>query len=542
MNSYLEQQYANVSAFSTQLTGTFNSLFIHPDNAFSSAASKLQVTRFVLQEMVHMWFGAYVGPAHWSEIWLKEGFAEFISSYILYGRLFPEWKTRDHFYITSTLTALRDGCFKSSFEAASRNQERETVQMNKITSNKTAALLQMTYAKLGDAAFFQSVHKFLDRPHSIGTSQELWEAFGSDTKTSLESWISQPGFPAIVVGENELKQVRFCANESVHEQPATNWKIHLNSDITMHESTIPKTDVDFGTGLFRILHRPEDWLKVDALSPIAKASRISDAFAFAQTGDLPTTTALDVLRACSTSRDVVVWDVITQVLYDLTKWTDVSKFCGRIVQALVDELGYDEHNGDFLKSSLQARVIALSTNAKVDKTLEELHKRWEPFYETDDESEIAVDMRASTFKAAVYKDGSSAWQIVKDVYLDVLDYAEKADALFGLCSSDDPEIIERAIGLLRYGQLDEPDVKDALCYLADNPAAKSKVWEYIRDQWHLLVRKQAGDDSLWPPLSEIVVKAFSNIDSREELDKLKAFAEEKKSSKKVSLANALWWT
>lgn len=69
--------------------------------------------------------------------------------------------------------------------------------------------------------------------------------------------------------------------------------------------------------------------------------------------------------------------------------------------------------------------------------------------------------------------------------MDTLDPSEKADALYALFG--EPSIASRAMDLLRYGRLDEPDVPIAVAHLARDHT--SELWSWIKDDWHSIHRK-----------------------------------------------------
>lgn len=61
--------------------------------------------QIVTHEMVHQWFGNLVTHRWWAYLWLKEGFAQFMQSFIV-DKLNPEWKVMNTFTTNDYMNAM----------------------------------------------------------------------------------------------------------------------------------------------------------------------------------------------------------------------------------------------------------------------------------------------------------------------------------------------------------------------------------------------------------------------------------------------------
>jgi cytosol alanyl aminopeptidase len=154
-------------------------------------------------ELAHQWFGNLVTPRWWDDLWLKEGFATFLSY-----RAADGWKTRGDF---DRLYRLNSAAGMEADSLASALPVRRSISTtgdidaayDAVAYNKSAALLGMYEGYMGEARFRSMLQQFLGG-HSYGTAsaQDFVDALssaaaGDALQGSFQDFWDQPGIPEI---------------------------------------------------------------------------------------------------------------------------------------------------------------------------------------------------------------------------------------------------------------------------------------------------------------------------------------------------------
>jgi aminopeptidase N len=144
-------------------------------------------------ELAHQWFGDYVTTANWANMWLNEGFAEFMPGQYWGRRLGRH--AMEEYYV-------------DEYEQFMRIDARRRMPLASLGSNniypKGALVLRMLQQHLGEERFWLGVRRYLtDHALDVATSDDLRQAFRAATGENLdwfwEQWVYRAGYPQLKV-------------------------------------------------------------------------------------------------------------------------------------------------------------------------------------------------------------------------------------------------------------------------------------------------------------------------------------------------------
>ena len=144
-------------------------------------------------ELSHQWFGDYVTTVNWANMWLNEGFAEFMPG--------QYWATR-------LGRAAEDDYYLDEYRQFRDIDARRRMPLAADGSNniypKGALVLRMLERYLGPERFWASVHRYLT-DHAFGNAttddlrQAVLAATGEDLSWFWDEWMYQAGYPEFTV-------------------------------------------------------------------------------------------------------------------------------------------------------------------------------------------------------------------------------------------------------------------------------------------------------------------------------------------------------
>ncbi len=140
-------------------------------------------------ELAHQWFGDYVTTTNWANMWLNEGFAEFMPGQYWEAKLGPR---------------LAQDYYLDEYHSYLGIDRRRRMPLASLGSNniypKGALVLLMLQRYLGADRFWAGVHRYLT-DHALGTAttddfrQAMLAATGENLDWFVDEWMYQAGHP-----------------------------------------------------------------------------------------------------------------------------------------------------------------------------------------------------------------------------------------------------------------------------------------------------------------------------------------------------------
>jgi len=137
----------------------------------------------ISHELAHQWFGDLVTCASWSDIWLNEGFASYLTGLcyerLLNGYWYPIWKRGE----LARVSALDSGSvFVPDTSTVSR------IFNSRLTYSKGAMILHQLRWEMGDSAFFKALRDYINDPSLRFSFSKTSDLIGYFNRSSGKSW------------------------------------------------------------------------------------------------------------------------------------------------------------------------------------------------------------------------------------------------------------------------------------------------------------------------------------------------------------------
>ena len=192
----------------------------------------------IAHELAHQWFGDKITCGTWKDIWLNEGFAEYLAGLVvenLNGATdFVNWKQGKVSNITSQTAGA---VYLTDAEAQNVNR----IFSSRLTYNKGSMVVHMLRWKMGDTAFYNGVRSYLADnnlafAYAITTDLQphLENAYGSSLQEFFNDWLYNQGYPSynITVTNWGAGQAKITVNQTQSHSSVSFFEMPL--EIRLH--------------------------------------------------------------------------------------------------------------------------------------------------------------------------------------------------------------------------------------------------------------------------------------------------------------------
>lgn len=177
-----------------------SSLFVDES---ATDSRKLGRAKLIAHETAHMWFGDLVTMDWFSDVWMKEVFANFMADKIV-NPTFPEINHSLNFFTSHYASAYSEDRTKGSnpIRQPLDNLKNAGTLYGRIIYNKAPIMMRQLETLVGEEPFREGIEEYMKRfAYSNATWSDLVTILNKKTATDLlqwsEVWVNQAGRPII---------------------------------------------------------------------------------------------------------------------------------------------------------------------------------------------------------------------------------------------------------------------------------------------------------------------------------------------------------
>src|SRR5215475_902143 len=529
------------------------------DSKDASHAARKRIAQVLAHEMAHQWFGDLVTMQWWDDIWLNEGFANWMETRPL-ASIRPDWNIPVDEAI-DTQGALAVDALKTThpIHAAVETPAQIDEAFDSITYEKGAAVLRMVENYLGPDVFRKGINAYI-QAHAYGnaTSEDFWTTMatvsGKPVDRILPSFINQPGAPLLDVSlqcinnraQLDISQQRFFLDPAAAPARSTErWQVPIcvktggagggcdliadnKQTLSLGSACVPWAFANVGAqGYYRTAYSAETLRGLtpriqEVLTPserlvldgdewaLVRAARHSAADYLRLVGGFATEHTNGVLSAVTDRLDTV-----DQYLTTPDTRPQFQQFVRTLFSPLFQEIGFtstavDSDERRALRATLIHTLgttgadtqVTMSARAALDRTL----AGGTPLDPTLARSIVRVAVRFGD--AALFDELAAASDRATSP-------DERYRYLGALTEFRDPALIDRALALSIAPSMRSQDTARYIAAFFSSESARSRAWAFVKEHWRELEPKVTifgGDTALVSSLGN-----FCDASSRDDI-------------------------
>ncbi len=513
-----------------------NALLI--DQTQSSITSKQRVAEIVAHELAHQWFGNLVTMQWWTNLWLNEGFATWMASYVL-DNLFPEWDIWTQFLSDDYAAAMSVDSLRSShpIEFPVGHSPDEISQVfDPINYSKGASVIRMIHDFIGANAFRTGLQIYL-KQHAYGNvvTEDLWqalaEASGQPVQKIMDTWTKQPGYPLIKVHQHDdgtwvLWQKRFLSSGEVltEDEEAQQWQIPLATELYYANGNVKQIKNVFseictfdtaGANLVklnngqiafaRVNYLPEQWqdlaeaIAQGKLSPADRYGIISDALSLARAGQMSTSQLIRLLSSYKNEDNYTVWmavlgalNALDNILEETPHSARFSSFARSTLTPIAIKLGWnqakDEHHTiTLLRESVLHAIGSYGDYGTIAKAKVHFHEHASAVQSAD------PNLRKAIYGITAQYGDNKMFNTMLEMYRQETFQEEKIRLLMALGKFSDPVSIPTALEYtFNSGEVRSGDLMYMFSSLGSHTKGRRAVWKFLTANWESVSERYAS--------------------------------------------------
>ncbi|XP_029342693.1 aminopeptidase N isoform X2 [Acyrthosiphon pisum] len=564
---------------------TFKENYLLIDLNVAKIDDVYDVGHSITHELAHQWFGNLVTMKWWTDLWLNEGFAEYLG---LRGVdfVFPESKYFQVANVKNFLLVLNLDSLQSAHPlsvAIGKPDEIAPISQDPITFAKGPILFHMMNTFLGEDTFKQGIRNYIhEYKFSNAEQDDLWSSLTEEAhrqgtldknvtvKQIMDTWTRQTGYPVLNVvrdysaGTVTLSQERYLSIKSNGTDNKTCWwipitmttsgdlnqtnaKFWLNCENNNLTTPLAKDNewVIYNmqmTVLFRVFYDTRNWMgiictlndptKYETIPTLNRVQLILDSLSFSQVGDMDYEITFQLLKYLKHEIEYTPW------LAALSGWRKIDNLLKRTPKHAVfqnnirDMLScvynkfrnMEEKVNGYENIQLQSLVISRACEYQTKDCIQrvlDLFRKWMKSVDPDNNNILPKELKDTIWIRAIQYGGVEEWNFLWGRYQRSNLRSDKDDMIFALGCTSIKSLLLRYLNWL----LDDSIIPKEDAYTAFDSVTRNEVGFSVAKEF--LYCKISDISEYYQPEGDGLVKYVNYIASqmktKEELEEFKSF-------------------
>jgi puromycin-sensitive aminopeptidase len=515
---------------------TYRETALLVDEEHTSLSNKQWAATVIAHEIAHQWFGNLVTMHWWTDLWLNEGFAEFIQNVAL-DHIFPHWHVWDlNLADGRHATAMKlDSLINSHpIQVEVHHPDEISEVFDMISYAKGSAIIKQLQEYLGPEVFRDGLRHYLKK-HSYKNTKtaDLWQSFEKVSKKPvgkiMHNWTMKEGYPLVTISspkqglgeryvatQERFFSSRISAKKSQKNKKSTLWQIPFSyeSNGEIHKELLTKKSAPLlGTSIGKVNLKETSFIRVKydtetlsrlrteiekrTLSVADRLGVIRDLFALAEAGYMHTNEALEFSLVYRNETEYIVWAEIAagvNKVYNIIVSEEYKNTYKKYVLSLFSPLAKqmswnkkdsEDHSHTFLRNLALAQA-GMYGDKKIITEAKILFKKNQS---AKGNKQIRADIRSVVYGIVAQNGATKEWNEFKKLYDKEEMHEEKDRYARALTSFRDKTLLAKTLMFSLSKDVRDQDAPHLLAAVWSNILGRDLAWAFIKHNWPIILKK-----------------------------------------------------
>jgi len=482
---------------------------------FIKANDVVNIIVTVCHELAHQWFGNLVTMEWWSELWLNESFATWMS-YVAVHHIYPSLNINTQFFNDNYISALRADSIIGShpIKVDVRDPSLITEIFDIISYSKGSSIIKMLVDYVGEDNFKDAVRLYMKKYKYGNTVTEyLWDCVSVITKKNIPKlmydWINKKNYPLVMIDPYDkhhlqITQIPFTYQNNNYNDNNTDglWIIPLSTNFLLKKKQIifPQSqftkNIDSNAFGFYLIFYHKDVLnrllqnKLIKLNEFDIANMLSDLYFLLKTNHITYQYYLDymdkLLSICKFSE--LLCNIVQNNYVDfklIVKNDNLIKQQKNILIKYIEPVDFIIKGDDNISTILfKTSVLNFGCKLGIDKHINYCVELFNLFMNKN-EMIINPNIVNTVFRIGLGK--SNGFDFLMDLLYKNKKY--EADILNCLGLVEDEDKYNRVLDLFKDDKIGEQNRLRIFSVAGSNVKLNHLLFPYIKNNWDLIYGK-----------------------------------------------------